>query len=173
MSISFRNAFSLLHSRHRREKFVNILDAIRGEVGNNTIRKMSKISLTCVQANHWKEQVFTIFVATQNHVISKIKETFLSSTCLQRNLMEEKLFNKFDAKHEKGIRAGFDLELTSNMLSRALFVNSCSIEVDIVIRVPTHMLDKANNVCAWYMNTSSIMMFHFICTSPLAVSKLA
>jgi hypothetical protein len=57
--------------------------------------------------------------------------------------------NTFDAKHVRGIRAGFDLELTCMMLSRALFVNSCSIKVDIVARIPTHTKDNKNNLCAW------------------------
>ena len=103
----------------------------------------------CVQTKHWKAQVFIIFVATQNHLITKIKESLILSTCLQENYKKEQLFNMFDANYGKGIRAGFDLELTSIMLSRALFVNSCSIEVDIVVRVPIHTIDKANNVCAW------------------------
>ena len=47
-----------------------------------------------------------------------------------------------DAKHAKGIRAGFDLELTCGMLSRALFVNSCSTEVDMIVRVPTHIIHE-------------------------------
>ena len=90
-----------------------------------------------------------MFVATQNHFIIQIMETLIVSTCLQRNHNKEQLFNMFDAKHGKGIRAGFDLELASIMLSRALFVNSCSIEVDIVVHVPTHTMDKAKNECAW------------------------
>jgi hypothetical protein len=52
--------------------------------------------------------------------------------------MKEKFFNMFDAKHVRGMRVGFELELTSMMLSRALFVNSCSIEVEVVIRIHTH-----------------------------------
>jgi hypothetical protein len=52
--------------------------------------------------------------------------------------MEEKIFNMFDAKHVKGKRVEFEFELTSIMLSRALFANSCSIEVVIIVRVPTH-----------------------------------
>jgi hypothetical protein len=63
--------------------------------------------------------------------------------------MEEKFFNILDAKHVKGIQVGFELELTSIMLSRALLVNSCSIEVDIVFHIPTHTKDNKNNVCAW------------------------
>jgi hypothetical protein len=63
--------------------------------------------------------------------------------------MEEKVVNMLDAKHVKGIRVEFEFELTSIMLSRALFANSCSIEVDVVIRVPTHTKDSQNNVCAW------------------------
>jgi hypothetical protein len=63
--------------------------------------------------------------------------------------MGEKVFNMFDAKHVKGIRAGFKFELTSIMLSRAPFANSCSIEVDVVFRVPTHTKDSKNNICAW------------------------
>jgi hypothetical protein len=61
--------------------------------------------------------------------------------------MEEKFFNVFDAKHV--IAVGFDLELTLIMLSRVLFVNSCSIEVDIVVRIPTHTIDNKKNMCAW------------------------
>jgi hypothetical protein len=45
----------------------------------------------------------------------------------------------FDAKRVKGIRVMIDLELTCIMLSRALFINSCSIDVDIELCVPTHM----------------------------------
>ena len=88
-----------------------------------------------------------------------------------KNHRKEKVFIMFNAKHEKGIRAGFDLELTWAMLSRALLVNSCSIEVDILTWIPTHKTNKRKNVCAWYMNTSSIMMVLFSCTSPLASIK--
>jgi hypothetical protein len=66
----------------------------------------------------------------------------------------------FDAKHGKGITAGFDLELTYMMLSRALFVNSCLIEVDIVLVVPTHTIDKTKNVCAWGRNTKNTSEEH-------------
>jgi hypothetical protein len=71
------------------------------------------------------------------------------STCLQRNYMQEKVFNMLDAKHVKGNWVGFEFELTSIMLSRALFANSCSIEVDVIVHVPTHTKDSRNNVCAW------------------------
>src|SRR3954462_8527749 len=87
--------------------------------------------------------------------------------CLQANHRKEQFANMKDAKHAKGIRAGFDLELTCGMLSRAPFVNSCSTEVDIIVRVPTHMIHKRKNVCAWYRNTSSIMTYLFLCTSQL------
>jgi hypothetical protein len=63
--------------------------------------------------------------------------------------MEEKIFNMFDAKHVKGKRVEFEIELTSIMLSRALFANSCSIEVDGFVRVSTHTEDSKNNMCAW------------------------
>jgi hypothetical protein len=63
--------------------------------------------------------------------------------------MEEKFFNMLDAKHVKGKRVEFEFELTSIMLSRALCANSCSIEVDGFVRVPTHTKDSKNNVCAW------------------------
>jgi hypothetical protein len=63
--------------------------------------------------------------------------------------MEEKVVKMFDAKHVKGKRLEFEFELTSIMLSRALFANSCSIEVDDFVRVPTHTKDSKNNVCAW------------------------
>jgi hypothetical protein len=63
--------------------------------------------------------------------------------------MEEKVVNMLDAKHVKGKRVEFEFELTSMMLSRALFANSCSIDVDVVFRVPTHTKDSKNNVCAW------------------------
>jgi hypothetical protein len=69
------------------------------------------------------------------------------STCLQRNHMEEKVFNMLDAKHVKGNRVGFEFELTSIMLSRARFANSCSIEVDVIVHIPTHTKDS-KNVCA-------------------------
>ena len=172
MSFSFVKSRSLLHSKHW--KLVNMYGATSGEIGKHTKGRMSKVSSTCVhimhrkeqvfnitmatqfskfslcvQTKHWKEQVFIIFVATQTHWIIQIMETLILSTCLQENHRKEQLFNMFDAKHGKGIRAGFDLELTIIMLSRALFVNSCSIEVDIVVRVPIHTIDKANNVCAW------------------------
>jgi hypothetical protein len=87
--------------------------------------------------------------------------------------MEEKVVNMLDAKHVKGKWVEFEFELTSNMLSRALFANSCSIEVDIIVRVPTHTKDSKNNMCAWQMNTSSIMMHLFICTSPLVSSNIS
>ena len=73
----------------------------------------------------------------------------IPSTCLQSNHRKEQFANMKDAKHAKGIRAGFDLELTCGMLSRALFVNSCSTEVDMIVRVPTHIIHKRKNVCAW------------------------
>ena len=196
MSFSFANSRSLLHSKQR--KSFNMYGATSREIGKHTKGSMSKVSSTCVhlihskeqvfninmatqfskfpscvETKHWKEQVFIIFVATQNHLITKIKESLILSTCLQENHKKEQLFHMFGAKHGKGIRAGFDLELTSIMLSRALFVNSCSIEVDIVVRVPTHMLAKENKVCAWYMNASSIMMRNFLCTSPLALIILS
>jgi hypothetical protein len=63
--------------------------------------------------------------------------------------MEEKVFNMFDAKHVEGKRVEFEIGLTSITLSRALFTNSCSIEVDIIVRIPTHTKDSKNNVCAW------------------------
>jgi hypothetical protein len=63
--------------------------------------------------------------------------------------MEEKVLNMFDAYHVKDMRVEFEFELTSIMLSRALFSNSCSIEVDVVFRIPTHTKDSKNNVCAW------------------------
>jgi hypothetical protein len=63
--------------------------------------------------------------------------------------MEEEVLNMFDAWHVKGMRAEFEFELTSIMLSRALLANSCSIEVDVIVRVPTHTKDSKNNVCAW------------------------
>jgi hypothetical protein len=63
--------------------------------------------------------------------------------------MEEKIFNMFDAKHVKGKRVEFKFELTSIMLSRALFAKSCSIEVDVVFLVPRHTKDNKNNMCAW------------------------
>jgi hypothetical protein len=72
-----------------------------------------------------------------------------SSTCLQRKHIEGKVFNMFDAKHGKGMQVEFEFELTSIMLSRALFASSCSIEVDVVVHVPTHTKDSKNNVCAW------------------------
>jgi hypothetical protein len=56
--------------------------------------------------------------------------------------MEDKVFNMSDAKHVKGMRVEFEFELTSIMLSRALFTNSCAIEVDVVVRVPTHTKDR-------------------------------
>jgi hypothetical protein len=45
--------------------------------------------------------------------------------------MEEQVLNMFDAKHVKGKQVEFEFELTSIMLSRALFANSCSINVDV------------------------------------------
>jgi hypothetical protein len=68
---------------------------------------------------------------------------------LQRNHMEEQVLNMFDAKHVKGKRVEFEFELTSIMLSRALFANACSIDVDVIVRVPTYTKDSKNNVCAW------------------------
>jgi hypothetical protein len=63
--------------------------------------------------------------------------------------MREQVLNMFDAKHVKGKRVEFEFELTSIMLSRALFANSCSIDIDVIIRVPTRTKDSKNNVCAW------------------------
>jgi hypothetical protein len=63
--------------------------------------------------------------------------------------MKEKFFNMFDAKHVKGKRVEFEFELTSIMLSRAIFANLCSIEVYGCVLVPTHIKDSKNNVCAW------------------------
>ena len=172
MSFSFVNSRFLLHSKQR--KSFNMYGATSGEIGKHTKGSMSIVSSTCVhimhrkeqvfdinmatqfskfslcvQTKHWKEQVFIIFVATQSIWVIQNMETLILSTCLQESHRKEQWFNMFDAKHGKGIRAGFDLEVTSIMLTRALFVNSCSIEVDIVVRVPTHTIDKANNVCAW------------------------
>src|SRR4051812_34509787 len=95
----------------------------------------------------------------------------IPSTCLQSNHKKEQFANMKDAKHAKCIRVGFVLELTCGMLSRDLFVNSCSTEVDILVRVPTHIIHKRKNVCAWYRNTSSIMTYLFLCTSPLVSIK--
>jgi hypothetical protein len=63
--------------------------------------------------------------------------------------MEEKVFNMFDTKYVKGKRVEFEFELTSIVLSRSLFANSCSIEVDVVVLVPTHTKDIKTNMCAW------------------------
>jgi hypothetical protein len=63
--------------------------------------------------------------------------------------MEEKFFNMSDANHVKGKRVEFEFELTSIMLSRALFANSCSIEVNGFVHIPTYTKDSKNNVCAW------------------------
>jgi hypothetical protein len=63
--------------------------------------------------------------------------------------MEEKVVNMWDAKHVKGKRVELEFELTSIMLLRALFTNSCSIEVDGFVRVSTHTKGSKNNVCAW------------------------
>jgi hypothetical protein len=63
--------------------------------------------------------------------------------------MEEKVFNMFDAKHVKGKRVEFEFEITSIMLSRAIFSNSCSIEIDGFVHVSTHTKDSKKNVCAW------------------------
>jgi hypothetical protein len=63
--------------------------------------------------------------------------------------MKDKLFKMFDAKHVRGIRAWFDVELMWIMLSRALFVNSCSIKADIKVCIPTHTIEKVKNVCVW------------------------
>jgi hypothetical protein len=60
--------------------------------------------------------------------------------------MEEKVFNIFNANHVKGKLVGFDFEITSIVLSRALFANSCSIKVDFVVLIPTHTKDSKN---AW------------------------
>jgi hypothetical protein len=68
------------------------------------------------------------------------------------NMLAKKPYGREMFQHVyyvRGIRSGFDLELTCMMLSRALFVNSCSIEVDVVVLVPTHTIDNKNNVCAW------------------------
>jgi hypothetical protein len=63
--------------------------------------------------------------------------------------MEEKIFNMFDTKNVEGIRVGFEFELTGIMLSRALFANSYSVEVHVVVRIPTHTKYSKNSVCAW------------------------
>ena len=87
-------------------------------------------------------------------------------TCLHANQRKEQLFNLFDAKHGKGNRGGKEPQLSWKILSRALFVNSCSIEVDIMIREPLHTKFHKKKLCAWYMNASSIMTHLSICTSP-------
>src|SRR4051794_30172970 len=94
-----------VHIMHWKEQVFNIKMATQ----------ISKFSI-CVQAKHCKEQVLIIFVATQNHLIFQTKKSFICSTCLQENHKKERVFNMFDAKHGKGIRAGFDLELTMIML---------------------------------------------------------
>jgi hypothetical protein len=90
-----------------------------------------------------KASIFNIMGAWMSQVVQEL------STFLQRNHMEEKVVNMLYAKLVKGKRVEFDFELTSIMLSRALFANSCSIEVDGFIRVSTHTKDSKNNVCAW------------------------
>ena len=87
-------------------------------------------------------------------------------TCLHSNQRKEQLFNLFDATHGKGNRCGKEPQLSWKMLSRALFVNSCSIEVDMMKREPLHTKFHKNKLCAWYMNASSIMTHLSICTSP-------
>ena len=143
MSISLWNKLWLLHSKHGKEKLVDINEAIRGEIGKNTWGKMSKIA-SSVQTTRRKEQLFNLVDATR---MGNQQEATISCPCLQTNHRKEKLFGMFDAKHGKGIRAGFDL--TWGMLSRARLVNSCSIEVDLVEWLPTHKIDKEKNVCAW------------------------
>ena len=69
----------------------------------------------CVPTNQIREELVNLFEA--------IPTVRITSSCLQENHKKEKLFGMFNAKHGKGIRAGFDLELTCIMLSRALFVN--------------------------------------------------
>jgi hypothetical protein len=78
-----------LHSKHRKEKFVNTLDAIRGEFGKNTSRKMSKISSTCVQTNHRKEKFVLVFVATPNTFFQRFTKVTFAQLCLLRNQMKE------------------------------------------------------------------------------------
>ena len=56
-----------------------------------------------------KEKLVNLFEATPT--------VRITSSCLQKNHKKEKLFGMFNAKHGKGIRAGFDLELTCLMLS--------------------------------------------------------
>jgi hypothetical protein len=65
----------------------------------------------------------------------------------------KKLFGMCNANDEKGIRVNFELEITCVMLSRARFVSSCSIEVDIIVRVATHTIGKAKNVCVHGIGT--------------------
>ena len=72
-----------------------------------------------------------------------------SLTCVQINQKKEQLFNLLDAQHAEGMRAGFKPKLTSIMLSRARFVNACSIEVDILMRGPKHTKDAMKKLCAW------------------------
>jgi hypothetical protein len=78
-----------LHSKHWKEKFVNILDAIRGEFGKNTSRKMSKISSTCVQTNHRKEKFVLVFVATPSTFFQRFTKIIFAQLCLLRNQMKE------------------------------------------------------------------------------------
>ena len=56
--------WSPLQSKLLKEKLVNVFDAIGREFGKNTWGRISKTS-SCVQANHHKEQVFIMFVATR------------------------------------------------------------------------------------------------------------
>ena len=77
-----------------------------------------------------------------------------SLTCLHANQRKEQLFNLFDATHGKGNRGKKEPQLSWTMLSRALFVNSCSIEFDIMKREPLHTKFHKKKLCAWYMNAS-------------------
>src|SRR5680860_498969 len=93
-------------------------------------------------------------------------------TCLHANQRKEQLYNLFDAKHGKANRGWSEPQLSWKMLSRALFVNSCSIEVDIMKREPLHTKFHKKKLCAWYMNASSIMTHLSICTSPNTLQSI-
>jgi hypothetical protein len=192
LSISYRNLFLLLHSKHWKEKFVNIVEAIRGEFGKKKTREnVSKyhqhVCKQTIEKINWplyllqhkthpakishKQHLYNrayqknhLYSRSWQHVCHKWQET-----CTYASKWTTR---KVNCSAGEGIRAGFDLETTCMKLSRARFVNSCSIKVDINVRVPTHAIGKAKNVCAWYRNTSSLMMLHFLCMSPLALSKL-
>ena len=146
---------SWVPTKHRKDQVFNKFVATPiGQQPKNSWQYTLKISLW-LQTSHRKEKLFIILFATHKSFTRKIKGAWMSQrktktlTCLHANQRKEQLFNLFDARHGKANRGGMEPQLSWKMLSRALLVNSCSIEVDMMKREPLHTKFHKKKLCAW------------------------